>query len=206
MRRLDVLLLAAGLALAAGASAAGLDDDFNEGEAAYRRGDVVRAMEVLKKTADAGHAKAQAMYAEILDLSDFDAEAIDYYRKSVAQGDAAGQYGLGAMLAAGEGAKRDPKEAWSLFLKSAAQGNGRAIRAVANAVVYGELDLDDTVRNGPEAAGWLARAAELDHLPAVEALAKAYQSGGFGVAPDPQKAAQWTEKLNKLRPPKPKRR
>lgn len=205
-RHAATIALAAALALAAGAARAGLDDEYKEGELAYRRGDVVRAMEVLKKAADAGHAKAQALYAEILDLSDFDAEAIEYYRKSVAQGEAAGQYGLGAMLAAGEGIKRDPKEAWRLFLSAAEKGNTRAIRAVANALVTGELELDDSVRNGPDAAAWLTRAAEQDHLPAVEALVRAYQSGGYGLAPDAQKAAQWTEKLNKLRPPKPKRR
>ena len=194
------------MALVAGRAFAALDDDYRDGEAAYRRGDVVRAMDLLKKAAEGGHAKGQALYAEILDRSDYDKEAVEYYRKSADQGEADGQYGLASMLAAGEGAKRDPKEAYSLFLKAAEQGHTLAIRAMANAFIYGELDVDEAARNGPEAALWINRAAEQDYIPAVEALAKAYQSGGFGIAPDPQKAAAWTDKLNKLRPPRPKRK
>lgn len=205
-QQLKNLVLGIGLALAATPAAATPDDDYREGEAAYRRGDVVRALDLLKKTAEGGHAKGQALYAEILDSSDFDAEAVEYYRKSAAQGEAAGQYGLGSMLAAGEGTQRDPKEAYVLFLKAAEQGHGLAIRAVANAYIYGELELDEAARNGPDAALWITRAAEQDHIPAVEALARAYQSGGFGIAPDPQKAAAWTDKLNKLRPPRAKRK
>jgi hypothetical protein len=200
------LIAAVAAALAIQPARAALEDDYREGEAAYRRGDVSRAMEVLKKAADGGHAKAQRVYAEILDRSDFDKEAVEYYRKSAAQGEAEGEFGLASMLAAGEGAARDPVEAYNWFVKAGEQGHQQAIRVLANAYLFGELQLDEAARNGPDAAKWIRRAAELDHLPAVEALTKAYTSGGFGIAPEPKEAALWTEKLNKLRPAKPKRK
>lgn len=205
MGQFKATLAAAALAFLAAPAMADVEADYREGDAAYRRGDIVRALGLLKQAAEAGHAKAQAGYAQILDSSDFDAEAIDYYRKSAEQGEAAGQYGLGSMLAAGEGAKRDPKEAYAWFLKAAEQGHGLAIRAVANAYVIGDLELDEAALTAPEAAVWINRAAELDHIPAVEALARAYEKGGFGITPDAQKAAIWTQKLNKLRPHRAKR-
>ena len=70
------------------------------------------AMLGLRKAADAGHAKAQARLAEILDASDYNEEAFAYYRKSADQGDVDGVFGLASMYAVGEGTKKDPAEAY----------------------------------------------------------------------------------------------
>lgn len=194
------------LALSGGAARAAPEGDYKDGEKAYRQGDVVKAMGLLKSAADAGHAAAQSLYAEILDRSEFNEEAVEYYRKAAAQGDAEGEFGLAGMYAAGEGVKKDPQEAMTNFVKAAERGHVQAIKVVAAAYVLGELGLDETARNGPEARKWITRAAELDHVPSVEALAKAYQSGGFGIEPDAQQATLWSDKLKLLRPERAKSR
>jgi len=188
------------------AAAAAPEDDYKEGQKAYGRGDVTRAMTVLRKPADAGHAKAQALLAEILDRSEFNEEAVAYYRKSAEQGDADGEYGLAGMYASGEGVKKDPQEALKWFMKAADQGHAQALKVVAGAYIFGDLGLDDAARNSDQAAKWIKRAADVDFVPAVETLAKAYRNGGNGIEADAKQAEVWEAKLNKLRPPPPGRK
>jgi len=188
------------------APAAAPEDDFKEGQKAYQRGDVAHAMTLLRKPADAGNAKAQALLAEILDRSEFNEEAFEYYRKSAEQGDPDGEFGLAGMYASGEGGKKDPKEALKWFIKAADQGHAQALKVVAGAYIFGDLGLDDADRNSDQAAKWIKRAAAADFVPAVEILAKAYRSGGMGIEPDPKQAEAWESKLNQLRPPPPGRK
>jgi TPR repeat protein len=52
----------------------------------------------------------------------------------------------------------------------------------------------------------LLRAAERGHLPSAEALAAAYQQGGYGLAADAAEAARWQTRaadLRRQRAPKP---
>ena len=192
--------------LATRTAAAAPEDEYKEGQKAYGRGDVTRAMTLLRKPADAGNAKAQALLAEILDRSEFNEEAFDYYRKSAEQGDADGEYGLAGMYASGEGVKKDPQEALKWFMKAADQGHAQALKVVAGAYIFGDLGLDDAARNSDQAAKWIKRAADVDFVPAVETLAKAYRSGGNGIEADAKQAEVWEAKLNKLRPPPPGRK
>lgn len=204
-KRLALAAMGAGLlvGLTIRTAAAAPEDDFKEGQKAYGRGDVARAMTLLRKPADAGDAKAQALLAEILDRSEFNEEAFGYYRKSAEQGDADGEYGLAGMYASGEGVKKDPQEALRWFVKAAEQGHAQALRVVAGAYIFGDLGLDDAARSSEEAAKWIKRAADADFVPAVETLANAYRSGGHGIAPDAKQAEVWAARLNKLRPPPP---
>jgi hypothetical protein len=200
--RFALLLAAALLALPA---AAGIEEDWIEGEKAYQRGDVARAITYLRKAADAGHGRAQARLASIMDASDFNEEAVAYYRKSADQGEPEGLYGLAGMYAVGEGVTRDSQEAFKLFVRAADAGHEHAARLVADGYLYGQFGLTEEQRNSEAAAQAIRRMAERDYVPAVEALAKAYRSGGFGIGPDAKEAEIWEEKLNKLRP-RPKRR
>jgi len=99
------------------------EDDFRAGSQAYRTGDVVQAMALLKRSADAGHAPSQSLLAYILDKAEFDEDAVAYYRKAAAQGDAEGEFGLGSMYAAGEGVKRDRAEARKWITRAAEKGH-----------------------------------------------------------------------------------
>lgn len=187
------------LALHAGPSRAGPTEDYATGTKRYATGDLVGAMPLLRGAADAGHAAAQAVYASILDQADSDAEAIDYFRKAAEQGNADGQFGLGAMLAAGEGAAKNPAEARKWIAAAAEQGHKLAINELALAYINGGLDIDEAARNGADAKRWIGAAADNGYVPAMEKLAAAYRSGELGLAIDVKTADHWADKIRKSR-------
>ena len=164
------------------------EDDYRAGSEAYRGGDVVRAMSLLKKSADAGHAPSQSLLAYILDKAEFNDEAAAYYRKAAEQGEPEGEYGLGSMYASGEGMKRDLGEARKWIPRAAEKGHAAAINSLAQAYLSGELGIDETQRTGAEALRWVRRAADSGYLPALERLATAYRTGAYGLAVDLKQA------------------
>ena len=188
----------AALALA-GPAGAGPEDDYRAGARAYRAGDVTGAMAQLKLSADAGHAPAQALLAGILVKAGFDEESVAYYRKAAAQGDPDGEFGLGAMYAAGEGVKRDPQEARQWIARAAQQGHPQAINVLAQAYMAGELGIDENERAGPVALMWIRRAADAGHVPALDYLAGAYRRGALGLAVDEKQAERLEARAKALR-------
>ncbi len=188
-----------GMAILTPRAIAGSAEDFEAGRKAFRAGDIVTAMAPLRRASEAGHAAAQALYGQILDRSELDEEAVAWFRKSAEQNDPDGQFGLGSMLASGEGIQRDPVAARSWIEKSAAQGNGLAINFLAQSYINGQLGLTDEDRSSPQALATLKQAADLGFLPAIEALAQAFAKGGFGAAPDPAAAEAYARKANEKR-------
>ena len=193
------ILLILGMAFLTSRAFGGSAEDFEAGRKAFRAGDIVTAMAPLRRASEAGHAAAQALYAQILDRSELDEEAVAWFRKSAEQNDPDGQFGLGSMLASGEGIKRDPIAARSWIEKSAAQGNGLAINFLAQSYINGQLGLTDADRSSPQALGVLKQAADLGFLPAIDALAQAYAKGGYGATPDPVAAEAYARKANEKR-------
>lgn len=188
------------LALAAwGAALAAPADDYREGERAYRRGDLVAATESLRRAAEAGHAPSQVLLASILDDAEYDAEALAWYRKAAAQGDAGGEYGVGSMYLAGEGVKQDLAQGYEWLERAAARDHELATVALANAYLRaarGEVALSpDPAR----ASQWLLKAAALDNLAALDALAEAYRAGGYGLQPDAARSAEYAARAAGLR-------
>jgi len=175
------------------------EDDYRLGADAYRSGDVVQAMALLKTSADAGHAPSQSLLAYILDQAEFNEEAVAYYRKAAAQGDADGEYGLGSMYGTGEGVKRDPAEARMWITRAAERGHAAAINSLAHAYIEGELAIDETQRNGAEALRWIRLAAESNYLPAMERLAAAYRTGAYGLGVDLKQADALDAKIRTAR-------
>jgi TPR repeat protein len=190
--------LCVALFLCSGAAAAAPEDDFRAGERAYRAGDVVGAMAPLRRAAAAGHAAAQALYGYILDISEFNEEAAEQYRRAAEQGNADGQYGLGALHAQGEGVKRDAAQARLWYERAAAQGHAQAINALAQAAIAGELGFGREGADG-EGLAWLRKSADLGYFPALEHLAKGYRSGRFG-AVDLAQAERFEQRIRDLRP------
>lgn len=177
-----------------------LEDDYRAGSSAYRGGDVVQAMALLKKSADAGHAQSQSLLAYILNQAEFNDEAVAYYRKAAAQGDPDGAFGLGSLYAAGEGVKRDPAEAFKWIARAAENGHAAAINSLAQAYIGdGELGITETQRNGAEALRWVRRAADAGYLPAITRLASAYRTGAYGLAVDLKQAEALDAKGRALR-------
>ena len=133
-------------ALASGAQA-GPSEDLRDAEAAAGTGDVYTAMALLRKAADNNHPVAQARLADLLHAAEFDAEALALYRKSAAQGEAAGEFGMGVMYAEGAGVARDEALALEWFRKAEKKGYPPALNALVRAYRSGTLGLPkDPVR------------------------------------------------------------
>ncbi|MBI2276407.1 MAG: sel1 repeat family protein [Dechloromonas sp.] len=191
----------AGLLMLSALVMAGPNEDYAAGFKSFQENDIVGAMTPLRAAANAGHAKAQVLLAEILDRSEFDEDAVALYRKAAEQGDPDGMFGLGAMTASGEGLKKkDPIEGRNWIQKAAELGHKQAISVMAQAYLKAELGLTEAERAGPAALRWVKLAAENDYLPAIDALIVAYGSGNFlGVAPDRALVEQYQAQANKIR-------
>ena len=191
-------VLVAWLSLLPGILWATPDDDYRDGKKFLDRGDLIDAMPFLKKAADAGHAPAQALYAYILDKSESDDEAVAYYKKAIAQGNADAQFGLAGMLMGAEGVPADIPEGRRLFLLAAEQGHEQATIVLSLAYMNGGLELTDAERKGPDAIKWIKRAAEFKHVPSMERLAAAYRAGEFGLTVNPAEADRLTQRVNEI--------
>ncbi len=103
---------------------------WDEGVAAYNRGDYATAFREMKPLAEQGLAGAQhnlgLMYRNGQGVPQDDAEAARWYRKSAEQGHANAQYNLGVMYAKGQGVPEDYAEAVKWYRKAAAQGKADA--------------------------------------------------------------------------------
>ncbi len=185
---------------------AGAAEDYAEGAKHYNAGDIVAAMPLLRRAADAGHPAAQATLGTILDHADSDTEALEYFRKAAAQGNADGALGLGNMLVAGEGVARNVPEGRKWIEQAASQGHVMAINVLAQAYISGGLDMPDAERQGAAALRWITVAADNGYLAAMEKLAAAYRNGELGLDVDTKTAKQWEDKIEKLRGPRQTRR
>ncbi len=188
---LAVLLAAASLP---GHVVAGPAEDYAAGLAAYRSGDIVASMAMLKRAADAGSAPAQALYGDILDRAELNDEAMRYLRMAADQGNADGQYGLAVMYLGGEGVAKNPAEAMRWLQMAAAQNHALAINALVQACISNDPICDPATRTSAETRALIFRAAESGYLPAIDALAKAFHTGAFGVAVNAADATTWAAK------------
>lgn len=178
---------------------AGAPEDFAEAAKSYAAGDVVGSMPLLRRAANAGHAPAQVLLAEILDRSEFDEEAVAYYRKAAEQGSADGQFGLGSMYSIGEGVKKDLDVARRWITQAAEQGHKQAIGVMAQAYISGQLGVSEKERQSEEALRWIRKGADLGFLAAIDVLVQAYRNGTLGLEADAAEAGRWQAKANELR-------
>lgn len=116
-------LAAALLGLVVPMAMAGPKEDTEQAELEFKRGGLVIAMDLWQKAAEAGYAPAQARLGDMLDKAEDNAAAVEWYRKAAAQGDAAGEYGLGGMYARGEGVAKDDAQAFKLIESAAAKSH-----------------------------------------------------------------------------------
>ncbi len=92
--------------------------------------DYTGAADLLKQAALAGNAEAQCELGFLYQTGSFaqgppppdPKDALPWYQKSAAHGDAYGEFALAAMLQSGQGVTADPKQAAALFAAAAAQG------------------------------------------------------------------------------------
>lgn len=176
--------------------------DYEEGLAAYRKGDVTGSMSPLKRAADGGIAEAQALYGTLLDSAELDEEALAYLLRAVERGNADGQYGLAKMYLTGEAKAPDERDIARLMRAAAAQEHPAA--TISLALAYTRKDARfgaDEIT--PETAPLLLKAAELGDINAIETVSSAYRSGNYGLPVDAAKADQWDARLAEIRGVKP---
>lgn len=162
--------------------------DGEQGIEAFRQGKLIEAMELLERSARNGYAPAQVNLAYILDASERDREAFEWYRQAAEADDPAGIFGLGSMYAKGEGVERDPARAGLLMRRAAEMEHLPAMRAYAYALENGGLGFD---RDTDAAAQWFHLAAQAGDPVSMRRLRDAYAEGQLGLPVDPERAAQW---------------
>lgn len=100
--------------------------DFNDGLAAYKRGDHTMALRIWKPLANQGDRAAQynlgLLYEDGKGLARDSEAALTWYRKSAAQSFPMAQHNLGRLYYMGEGVPEDYARAIKHFLPAAEQG------------------------------------------------------------------------------------
>lgn len=104
---------------------------FDEGEAAYQKGDYTTALNEWSPLAEQGNAAAQYNLGLLLfqggkGVQRNDKKAVAWYRKAAEQGYADAESELGYMYEIGGGVKQNTKEAARWYRKAADQGNVNA--------------------------------------------------------------------------------
>jgi TPR repeat protein len=164
--------------------------DYQDGEAAYKKGDFEKAFEKWKPLAEKGNATLQSalgmMYARGMGVPQDYTEAVKWFRLGAKQGNKAGQAGLGSMYIQGHGVTQDFKEAVKWFRLAAAQGFSS-----------GQYSLGLMYKNGQgvtqdfkEAVKWFGLAADQNEPHAQYSLGKMYIKGQ-GVPKDYILAYYW---------------
>jgi TPR repeat protein len=132
---------------------------FEDGVAAYNRGDHAAARSLWQRLADDGDVSAQTNLGYMLEHGEGgprDAPgAVTWYRRAAGRGSLTAQYNLGAMYYRGEGIPRDAAEAAKWFLVVAERGYPRAQHNMAVLYETGE----GVPRDDVEAYVWFALAA-----------------------------------------------
>ena len=137
---------------------AGPEQDTELAVKEFNRGDLVASMALWRKAANAGYAPAQVWLGDILDKSEEDKEAVEWYVKAAAQGSPAGEYGLGEMYAKGEGVKKDFAEALTHILRAAEKNYLPAVTLMVEAYRTGSLGVTQDLA---QANVWEAKLVEL---------------------------------------------
>ncbi len=116
-------------------------DDLARAEEAYNRDNLSLALELMTNAANQGYTPAQVRLGDILNTSDYDTEAVAWYRKAAELDDPAGAYSLGKMYLRGEGIEKNEEKALYWISQAARKDYVPALRFFANAYQLGELGL-----------------------------------------------------------------
>jgi len=135
------MVSAIALCLVAPVAVAGPEEDTQQAESEFARGNLIVAMSLWRKAADLGYAPAQARLGDMYDKTEEDKEAVEWYRKAAAQGDASGEFGLGHMYAKGEGIAKDIEQAQTYVSRAAEKGHLQAMVLMREAYRVGGLGL-----------------------------------------------------------------
>ena len=190
MRQRITALVAIGFLALFSAATAG---PFEDGEAAYQRGDYAAAVQILRPLAEQGNARAQnnlgVMYGDGQGVSQDYVEARRWYLKAAANDDPKAEFNLGLLYARGRGVPKDYAEAGKWFQKAADHGDAAAQFNLGIMYVYGLGVSQDYVL----ARMWLGLSAARGEEGAAEARDEtAAKMTPSEIADAERKASEWT--------------
>ena len=147
------------------------------------------ARDRLQQRAREGIPQAQSLFGLELESEKNFGEAITWYRKAAAQGEANAMRNLGVCYLDGKGVMKEPAEAANWFRKAADLGNQDAPEDL------GDLYQDGigVAKDDAAAVGWYRKGAERGDGHAMNSLAACYWSGQ-GTAKSPRDAINWWKK------------
>ena len=168
---------------------------FEDGVAAYNKGDYATALHLWSPLADHGNAGAQKnlglMYRTGEGVTRDYAAAMSWYRKAAEQGDANAQFNLGVMYANGQSVPQNYEAAVSWYRKAAEQGDANAQFNLGNMYATGRGGPQDSV----QAHMWLNLAASKGDTDAVKVRDKVAEKMTPAQIAEAQKmAAEWKPK------------
>ena len=165
---------------------------FEDGLAAYERGDYATALQLWRPLADRGYARAQnnlgEMYRNGQGVPQDYAEAMRWYRKAADQGNVRGQVNVGAMYRNGQGVPQDYAEAMRWYRKAADQGDAASEYSLG--LMYNKGY--GVRRDYAEAVAWYRKAAGPGYALVQFNLGAMYNSGQ-GVLQDYVQAHRWLD-------------
>ena len=163
---------------------------FDEGLAAYNRGDYATALREFRPLAEHGDADAQFylgfMYRRGVGVTLDYAEAVRWFRMAAEKGDANAQNSLGAMYGKGLGVPQDFAAALRWFRMAVEQGYATAQHNLGVAYREGNGVGQDYAK----AVRWFRMAAEQGYADAQYNLGSMYRLGQ-GMTEDYAEAAKW---------------
>src|SRR6266480_1663893 len=173
---------------------------FEDGVAAYQRGDYAIALQSYRKAADQGDARAQnnlgAMYESGRGVPQSYTEAIRWYRLAADQGYANAQNNLGSMYIYGRGVPQNYAEAMKWYRLAADQGNARA--QVNLGIMYGKGQ--GTPKNYAEAMKWFRLAADRGDAQGQVMLASVIAMVWACRRTIPRQSSGFASRLTKVKP------
>jgi uncharacterized protein len=176
-----------------------LAEPLDDAKAAYAKKDYPTAFGLWRPLAEGGNAEAQRglgiLYENGLAVTRDENQAVDWYRKASAQGDAQAEYRLGMRFVMGNSVvPHDVSQGLLLMQKAGEHGYIHSFHAIADFYRtgggYGRYGIrEDTAI----AISWYRRAADLGDAPSQGRLGLFYQYGQ-GVPKDVAQAISWYRK------------
>lgn len=173
---------------------------FDEGMAAYERGDYAAALEEWRALAEEGHPAAQFwvghMYRTGLTVEKDMEEAIRWFRRAAKQQEPMAEYILGVLYYQGDGVPKDIREAVGWFRLAAEHGDIEALDLVGQLYTEGEW----RPRDEAGAREWYLKVVESHRLKegvlspdAHYTLGLIYKRGGL-IPVQPSQSQSWFKK------------
>jgi len=182
------------LSLVGGPATAG---PFEDGKAAYDRGDYATALLLVRSLAEQGNAGAQFklgnMYHHGEGVARDFATALSWYRKAADQGEVEAQLQLGTMYYLGYDVPQNYAAAVRWYRTAADQGDSRAQCSLGDMYRYGQ----GVPRDYAAALNWYRKAADQGNAEAQISLGGMYEEGS-GVSQDYAAAVSWYRKAAEL--------